>query len=189
MRWLQFLAAAIVLNPVWSLAQEAPTYSEAGAWTIAIDTTLGDGCFLYGEFEAGSVFRIGVDRNNAGIYALWGDEKWQSIEYGKEYPIQVYFGDETPWKGDAEGFSFDPPENQPWLKLTIGEDGLSLFMLEFMQEHNVRVHYDDREILNLSLKDSFQAGMQLMKCQESADKWSEDPFRDMPAAGSEDPFR
>lgn len=189
MRWLLLLTAAIVQNPVWSYAQEIPKYSEAGAWTIAIDTTLGSGCFLYAEFEAGSLFRIGVDRTNTSLYALWGDEKWQSIEYGKQYPVEVYFGDETAWTGNAEGFSFDPPENQPFLRLTIGEEAIELFMMEFMQEHNVRLHYENRQILNLSLKDSFQAGMQLLECQESADKWSEDPFQDMPAVHGEDPFR
>ena len=171
-----------------AFAQDIVEYSTAGDWKINIDQTVGDGCFVLAEYERGSLFRLGMDRNQDIIYVIWGDPDWRSIEFGKNYDLEVQFGDESAWSGTAQGFSFDPPENQPFLQLEADSDAGADFVLEFMQEQFVKVNYQGKEILHLSLEGSFQAGLQLLECQQSVDKWERDPFQEAPAT-NEDPFR
>lgn len=171
-------------------AEDTLRYAIREPWTIAVDPSLGNGCFAVAEFEKGEAFRLGFDMtNDPAIYVLFGNAKWRSIEYGKKYPIEMRFGDEPVWDGNAEGFSFDPPENQPWLKLEIVKDQGHEFTLEFMKELFVSVHYNKKEILRLSLKNSYQAGLQLIECQKSAIQGEEDPFETTSSPDNQDPFR
>ena len=176
-------------------AQAADTfkYSTAGAWTIAVDPTIGDGrCFAVINFEGGASFRLGFDVRNSSDLALsvlLGNIKWKSIEYGKNYSIKMRFGGQLAWEGKAVGFSFDPPNNQTWLRLTITHQKISSnFMKEFMRENFLSLDYKEKEILRLSLKDSFQAGLQLLECQKEVRREKQDPFRDT-SSPNDDPFR
>ena len=171
-------------------AVDSLEYSTVGPWTIAVDPSMGNGCFVLAEFEGGSVFRLGFDMTSdqGGFYLIFGDAKWRSIEYGKKYQIQIRFGDESAWEGKATGFSFDPPENQPWLTFNFSAQKGLEFAEEFMREVFVTVHYNNREILRLNLKSSYQAGLQLIKCQDSANQGKEDPFKNT-SFSNDDPFK
>ena len=183
------LVSAFMAISGWAYAEDTVTYTEVGAWTIAVDTTLGDGCFAYADFEGGSALRIGLNNTEDSFYVMMRNEDWKSIEYGKKYEIEIRFGNLDPWTGRAEGFSFDPPNNEPVLQMIISNDGLEEFLTEFMQESSVQTYYENQEILNLSLRDSFQAALQLAECQESVDMWTKDPFGDTPTRDQADPFR
>ena len=172
-------------------AEDALKYSTVEPWTIAVDPSMGNGCFVVAEFQGGGVFRLGFDMtgDSVNVYVLFGNAKWRSIEFGKKYPVAMRFGNEPAWDGIATGFSFEPPENQPWLSLEIAEDQGHEFALEFMKELFVSVHYNTKEILRLSLKNSYQAGLQLVKCQESAIQGEEDPFEATSSNDNPDPFQ
>ena len=189
MRRTIVIAWAVVLFCGHAVAEDTIEYSTAGEWDIIVDRTVGDGCFVTAGYETGSVFRLGLNRDNDTVYVIWSNPDWKSIEYGKSYDLAIEFGNESPWSGTATGFSFDPPNNQPFLhlELDVGSEATANFVLEFMQEQFVKVDYEGKEILHLSLKDSFQAGLQLFECQKSADMWSRDPFQDTPAT-NDDPF-
>ena len=165
-------------------------YSTVGPWTISVDPTMGNGCFVLAEFEDGAVFRLGFDMRDdpRSFYVIFGNATWRSIEYGKTYQIQMRFGDESAWEGKATGFSFDPPENQHWLSLDFSaKNGIEL-VAEFMSELLVAIHYNKKEIMRLNLKRSYQAGLQLLKCQDSANQEKEDPFKDA-SSSNDDPFK
>ena len=122
MRYMVVLAAILATSGLGLRSAQADTlkYSTVGAWSIAVDPSLGNGCFVSAGFKGGTSFRLGFDMREstgAGFYTLLGNVKWRSIEYGKNYPIKMRFGNEPAWEGNATGFSFDPPNNQTWLKL------------------------------------------------------------------------
>ena len=174
-------------------AQSADTfeYSTAGVWTVAVDPTMGNGCFVLTNFEGGASFRLGFDVRNSSdidLYVILGSIKWQSIEYGKNYSIKMRFGDQIAWEGNAVGFSFDPPNNQTWIRLLITHQTAADFVEEFMREKILSLDYKKKEILRLNLKDSFQAGLQLLECQKEASREKQDPFRDT-SSSNDDPFR
>lgn len=162
-------------------------WGKAGDWTIRVDTTLGNGCFALAQYTGGSAFRIGFDLKDHNVLVLFGKSSWKSIQYGKEYPVQLTFGNESPWAGNATGFSFDPPKDEPFLLLSIDAKQADELLDEFMRQLYVAARYNDKEIMRLSLKGSYKAGMQLLKCQEAIQKSSADPFRTTPSTG--DPFR
>ena len=92
---IMFLAALI------NQAQAADNleYSTVGPWTISVDPSMGNGCFVIAEFADGAIFRLGFDMRDdpRGFYVIFGNAKWRSIEYGKAYQIQMRFGDESAW--------------------------------------------------------------------------------------------
>ena len=179
---------------VWgSHARAADTveFSREEGWIIAVDTTMGHGCFVVTHYDEGSTLRLGFDRRESAesdFYILFGNVKWQAIEYGKKYEIKIRFGKKTRWEGVATGFSFNAPADQTWLKMKIsGEAGVK-FVREYMSEQDVAFRYNGKEILRLGLKGSYRAGLQLIECQQTMIESGQDPFKDASSSG-DDPFR
>ena len=183
----------LILGAAVNQAQGADSirYSTVGAWTIAVDTTLGSGCFAVTSYKGGAVFRLGFDLSDSSApssYFILGDAKWRSIEYGKHYVLRVRFGNRPGWRGTATGFSFKPPTNQPWLKMEVKAKSSADFLIEYMRQKYVAVEYNNKEILRLSLKDSYQAGLKLLECQKATRRERRDPFRST-SIPSNDPFK
>ena len=194
MRYMVMLAALLATSCLGLQSVQANTikYSTVGAWTIAVDPTMGNGCFLITNFVGGASIRIGFDMRNStaiDVYTILGSVKWRSIEYGKNYPIRIRFGNQPAWAGNATGFSFNPPQNQTWLRMAIIRKTGFDFVSDFMKERFVAVDYNRREILRLNLKDSYAAGLKLIECQKAASKVKQDPFRETTSPTVEDPFR
>ena len=187
-------AAAILslfINPCFAADDDMPEFASVGTWSIRVDTSLDYGCFLVSTFEGGTALRFGFDMTELTLYVAIGDPKWKSIEYGKNYAMEVQFGDESPWSGDAVGFSFSPPENQPWLWITVSDDEelFGEFFGEFMAERSVDFLFKGESIANLSLKDSYKAGLKLFECQQAMASMSDDPFKATRHRPSDDPFQ
>lgn len=180
--------ATAALLAVSSVMAEEPTYARVSGWTIGIDTSLSNGCFMYTGYEGGALLRIGFRPDESDIYLLLGDADWESIEYGKTYSIQLTFGDESPWTGDAEGFSFDPPDDQGWLHIVIPGDKAADFVSELMREHTFTVHYNDQQIAHLGLRGSYRAATKMMECQTEMTAQASDPFAEPKTASDKDPF-
>jgi hypothetical protein len=173
---IQVLAIAAFTSPLLFAGEDMPEYGAVKGWSIRVDTTLGNGCFAYAQYEGDTVLRLGVDNRDNTIYVLFGDSDWESIEYRKEYLVEIQFGDEGKWKGDATGMSFDPPEDQPYLWIHVVSDNAANFIAEFMKEQNVALFYNDNSIANLRLKGSYAAGLKLIECQEVMKSNKKDPF-------------
>jgi hypothetical protein len=157
-------------------AEDEPLWKTVGGWEIRVDTTLGNGCFTYQIYEGNTVLRIGVNKLVGGMYAMIGDADWKSLEFGKTYPIKLYFGNQTPWSGNAEALSFN---GIPVLMLNIiSNDHAALFLTEFMRELSVKVVFKNKSIAHLNLKGTYKAGTELLKCQKAFNKREEkeDPF-------------
>ncbi len=177
-RLAPLLAALLLTSPVAHTdSREAPEYATVGGWTIRVDTSLNDSCFALVTYEQGTVFRLGLDLTGEQIYIIVGDPNWDSIEYGKDYDIQLAFGERDEWDANATGFSFDPPEDQPYWAATVRvENGIDDFYEEFMREHYVTFYYEDEVIASLQLTDSYKVGLKLLECQEHITSQKRDPF-------------
>lgn len=193
---------AVILTAPSVRAEQSPLFRVVGDWAIAVDQHLDNGCFAVATYEGGTGVRIGFDMIDQFLYFMIGDDDWKSIEVGKKYAVEIYFGDETPWSADAVGYSFDGKDTDVFLWSRIGgiaSDQAALFMKEFMEENGVDLWYNGQSIANLTLKGSFKAGQALLECQQlflpsgpSGDPFSrpapnDDPFRQRTRPGS-DPF-
>jgi hypothetical protein len=157
---------------------DAAIYERVDGWIVMHDLSI-DGCFAITEYDDGTVLRIGIwsEDGQPAPYVLLGNGEWSSIEYQKRYPVEVFFGEETPWEGYGFGFSFDPPENQPYLTISFTSESAVLLFDEFMREQYVRVQYDGRTIMKGSLRNSYQAGTKILECQAGQTRSSSDPFK------------
>lgn len=177
-------------------AETMPKWKTVAGWDIHVDTTLNYGCFLFSEFESGTVLRIGFDRKSGNAYLLVGNRKWASLEEGKEYEIKIQFDSEKPWAGPAKAIRMGE-EGTRFLTLDFSSAD---FLKEFQSKHVIRLMYKGRSLARLSLKGSSLATTELIRCQtnieevrRAASGESADPFdsrsRRVRTPRTDDPFR
>lgn len=153
--------------------EETSLWREVGSWTVYVDHTLGDGCFLAAVFDNDSVFRVGVNRASSNpYYALLGNPAWVSLRAKAKYPVQFRFDGNSAWDVPAVGVDMG---GSIFLRANFDE---SAFWTEFVNSAVLRVTRDGEPVTTLSLAGSKEAFAELVKCQrtEDAQKKAKDPF-------------
>jgi hypothetical protein len=189
MRALRTVAAAAFLacTSIPATAQDVVKWADVGGWPVIVDRTVGDGCFTYMEYNNGTVLRIGFNRSASQAYILVANQSWSSLETGKEYDLQLIFGRAEPWNGPATAVDFNGV-TALWMNFTSVD-----VILEFMQKQGVEIWYSSRMVDHLSLKGSFAAFSEVLRCQEAMNAIpsptdpSKDPFSEQTKQVS-DPF-
>ncbi|MEM9343353.1 MAG: hypothetical protein AAGA87_09920 [Pseudomonadota bacterium] len=186
-------AFACTLSCGAAVSQETVTWKDdVKGWYIGVDRTVGNGCFLSSIFEGGSLFRMGYFPSDEVFRVMVGDDDWKSLEEGKLYPIEVKFGNLSPWTGNASVFIWSDGDKSLVLSLPFENDVAENFIGEFKRMTTVAVNYEGQEILKLSLKGSFAAADEMLRCQlavseETQPSTSSDPFSSNGSDNS-DPF-
>jgi hypothetical protein len=90
-------------------AQDTARWGQAGQWAIMVDRSLNNGCFAIVNYEGGTVLRVGYSPADGSAYFVIADDKWASLEVGKDYELEMQFDSRDPWYGSAtvitaEGF-------------------------------------------------------------------------------------
>lgn len=164
-------------------AQKGSTkWADVGNWEVRVDTTLEYGCFVYSVFEGNTVFRVGINRVKNNLYFMLADDDWRSLESGKVYDLSIEFDNEGAWQVPARGTRL----NEQAVAL-VGQTSESLFIVEFMERHVMKVRYEGDEIVRLSLDGSYRAVQEMFNCQKQIDAYQDDegdPFD----GGPDDPF-
>lgn len=151
---------------------DSEIYRTVGAWTVGIDSTLGNGCFLLSSYEGGIYFRVGIDaRDGISGYLLVFGENWKSIVIGKKYKTSVKFGKNDPWEADALGVELSGLKG---LMLSFQDKAL---LDEFGKARSARIFYQDEEVSSLALSDTKVALEAMWRCQR-AQPTKSDPFAD-----------
>jgi hypothetical protein len=149
-------------------------WDTVGSWTVYVDPTLDDGCFLAAAFDNNSVFRVGVNRDaGSPYYALLGNPAWTSLRPDGKYPVQFQFDNNAPW--DVPTVGVDMGEHSIFLRANFSD---SSFWTEFSNSNVLRVTRDGQFVTGISLAGSKAAFDELVRCQraEDAKKTSRDPF-------------
>jgi hypothetical protein len=150
-------------------------------WDIAIDQTLGCGCYILASFDGDTIVRIGFDPSNSDYYLMLADADWKSIEADKEYDLTLTMGHRQPWDATATGMMMG---DQPTLMVRSTDTD---FLDEFSSQQSIKVEYSGDQIANLNLTGSAAAIREMITCQDTvnqASKGSGDPFKKTAA----DPF-
>lgn len=183
------LLFSIYLQP--SFSQAVTWNDDVRGWFIGVDRSVGDGCFMYSSFDGGGVLRAGFNVDDDSMYIIVGSRDWMSLEEGKLYPIEIQFGNRSPWTGDASVFVWNDGDKALKLVVPFTDNVADNFVRELQQTQNVLVRYQGRQILNLSLRGSFAAMVEVIHCQENmvrSNAPTTDPFN-ANGAGGVDPFR
>ncbi|ACI53478.1 conserved hypothetical protein [Rhizobium leguminosarum bv. trifolii WSM2304] len=193
MRLLYFVLACIAAIPRIALAgDQAIQWKEVGGWSVALDPTLGNGCFVLTSFDDGTIFRLGFNytKKESPFYILLGNSNWKSLESGKQYPVELSL-DRSKWTAQATGLDIDGLKS---LWIDFKDAGL---VEEFARKLSFRASFNGKEIVALSLKNSVKATDELLACQKAvnaavaqkpAPPQSKDPFEANPGTQASDPF-
>lgn len=184
---------SFILISLFSFSLQASTidWKTVNGWNVRVDSSLGYGCFLLTDYKGGTVIRIGFNpENRFNGYLLVGNDKWKSLEEGKEYKISIQFDGLNPWEADAIGFKFGSKKKFIYLLINFESPD---FLKEFGRKHKMKIDYNSRRIATLSLKGSSAALGELLVCQNAmmnAKKKSNslDPFNES-SGRSDDPFK
>jgi hypothetical protein len=162
------------------------TPSEVRGWTIAVDKTLANGCFIVSYFDGGTALRVGFDRRHGNAYVMLLNDNWRSIREGNEYQISVQFDSQAPWNASATGVRMG---GSPGFIATTDKTD---FMVEFMRQRGMSVTYSGREITRLSLRGTAAATQEMLRCQDAMNGGrstvGSDPFESGSSGSGSDPF-
>jgi hypothetical protein len=153
------LTCAFALIGSAAMAQDLVPYSEAGGWSVVVDTTLGNGCLLTSEFEDGSTVRIGFDRNAGNGYVAAFNADWGDIEDGTAYPLTFLLDEES---YDAEGHGMhlsDVPG------VVIAFDNVD-FLTDLAARNVMILQHDGTDVMSIDLAGSDEAIAETIACQE-----------------------
>jgi hypothetical protein len=156
-----FIVIAIILcATVAAASEDTALWGSAGGWNIRVDRTVGNGCYAVAAFEGDTIVRIGFAPSGGTAYLMLGDKDWTSLEVGKEYDILITFDSESPWTAPATADRLSDGTSTLTSTFSEGE-----FFYEFARKHGMRVTFNNKEVLFVSLKGSVLATAELLRCQ------------------------
>ena len=132
-----------------------------GVWDVRVDKSMNYGCFIFAFYPATKTqIRFGY-YGTKQPYILVGNEKWKSLDRGKAYPISIKFDKHPAWTGDSTAGKMG---SYKILFLKVPE---TKFFLQFGKSHTISISYKETIIAHLSLKGSYGAVVELLKCQRA----------------------
>lgn len=156
-----------------SSGSDTEIFTEVAHWTVAVDRTLNEGCFLSSRFTNNTAFRIGIDSTRERqYYILLGNPAWASLKKGASYNLTFKFDDKSPWEAESQ----------------VVEVGGGLFLMvyftdsafwdEFVRFNGLRVYKDGVYVTGITLAKTRAAFEELVSCQKVrlAARKARDPF-------------
>lgn len=175
------LSVALFLTSMtYAIANDASIpWKNVGGWIVAIDSSLGNSCFIANIYENGIVLRLGFDSTNSlgPAYIAIGSGDWKSIEVGKDYDIAIQLDQNSPWTATARGIDMNN------LKMLLVSFSDTNFVNEFVRKLGLKFSFNGNVIANLSLRGSAAAAIELIQCQKAVGN-----SFSAPPATTKDPF-
>jgi hypothetical protein len=164
-------------------AQDTITWKDdIHGWSVAIDRTIDDSCFIISGFEDDLFLRFQFNSTKKNVQFIVASVQWDSLKNGEDYDLEVAFGDLEAWSGTAKGHRWNDILPSLVLSVPIEDQQASHFMKEFTEKESVRISHGGSEIANLALAGTDEAVASMLDCQVSmaeANKSKEsgsDPF-------------
>lgn len=187
---LPTLTAGFLAVSMNSAVAEAIDWKTVGGWDISFYPS-SEGCQAFALFEEDTAFFIGFDNSNdqLALDITLLDERWSSIQDGKEYSVSLHFGNESPWTLEMDGVQID---DFPGLNIMIdaGSDEADLFVDEFQRETRMEWYFGNNLLGRYTLRGSRRAFDEVIACQRSyfeALETQSDPFA-ASSSKKKDPF-
>jgi hypothetical protein len=155
------VAAALIACSVCStavFAQDLVPWGASDYWEVMIDPTLGNGCLIQGEFEDGSLVRIGFDRTTGFGYVTVFNTAWGDIEDGGRYPIDFTLDGEQ-FSGEARGMYLNDVPGAD-----IEFDNVDFFM-SIAARQTMTMYHDGYEVLSVDLTGTMAGLDAVLECQ------------------------
>ncbi len=148
-------------------------WQEVGFWSVMVDRTIGDSCFITSRFYDGTSFRIGFDRSgDFRSYVVLVNEAWSSLKLGETHQITFEFDDMGPWTANASVINLS---GGPALHVEFSDNK---FWGEFASASALTIKRGELRVAQLSLDRSEDALDAAIACQKRYNQiWDgRDPF-------------
>ena len=179
------LCAACVAGT--AIADDTVTWKDdVQGWSVAIDRTIDDSCFIISGFEDDLFLRFQFNATQQNIQFIVASVQWDSVQSGEDYDLEVTFGDMDAWNGTATGHRWNDILPSLVLSVPIADQQASHFMQEFTGTESVRIRHDGSEIAHLALTGAAEAITSMLECQANmsaaadARQTGDDPFAPKP---------
>ena len=153
------LALAFTLSAGAAFGDGLEHWGASDYWEVLIDPSLGNGCLIQGEFQDGSLVRIGLDRNTGSGYVTVFNTAWGDIEDGATYPISFTLDGES-FDGEAKGLYLN---DVPGADITF--DNVDFFM-SIAQRQTMTMFHDGNEVLSIDLTGTMAGLDAVVQCQD-----------------------
>ena len=170
-----------------AVAQDTVTWKDdIQGWSVAIDRTIADSCFIISGFEDDLFLRFQFNATQKNVQFIVANVNWDSLQTGEDYDLEVAFGGMDAWTGMAKGHRWSDILPSLVLSVPMEDQQASHFMQEFTGTGSVRISHAGAEIANLALHGASEAVASMLECQaamaDSHRKKSEnnDPFAPKP---------
>lgn len=180
---------ALGLIAATSASAEVTKWKTVGGWDVSFYSEQA-GCLAMAQFTEGTTFFIGFDTSGEAILMdiTLIDDRWASLEEGKEYEITVQFGNESPWTLDMDARRYG---ESPGLAILIDASGeqATRFVDEFQRKSEMTWTYRGNQLGRFTLRGSRRAFDEAVACQKSYNNAVQsvaDPFA--ASTSSDDPF-
>jgi hypothetical protein len=161
-------AGAVALSAIASpvLASETDDWSTIGGWTIHVDHSTGNGCFMVGTYNtAQTVIRIGFNNTNNSSNFVIINPAWTSLEVGKVYPLQATFnGDATVSNWNARAIKMGTATA---LAVDFSTPSPDQALMIWGQRLGFRLQYQGQLIANLRLNGTAAAAAETIACNHA----------------------
>ena len=123
---------ALSLTTTAAAAQDTVTWKEnIEGWSVAIDRTINDSCFIISGFEDDLFLRFQFNATQKNVQFIIASVRWDSLKTGQDYDMEVSFGDLDAWSGTAKGHRWNDILPSLVLSVPIADHQASNFMEEF----------------------------------------------------------
>jgi hypothetical protein len=172
------IITTMLLASTATYAGNSETYlwKDMGTWSVRVDKTFGNACYMVMTGVYGTQVRLGYDgpASSGKGYIILGNPSWRSIETDKKYKVTIQFDSEPIWTGTATGrWAGD----LPILYMPYSNRQISM---EFAERHYIKMWFGQTQVTNLSLQGSGPVMQELTNCQEAVDSnrpSRSDPFK------------
>lgn len=153
------LALAVTLSAGAAYGEGLEHWGASDYWEVLIDPSLGNGCLIQGEFQDGSLVRIGLDRTTGSGYVTVFNTAWGDIEDGATYPISFTLDGES-FDGEAKGLYLNDVPGAD-----ISFDNVDFFM-SIAQRQTMTMFHDGAEVLSIDLTGTMAGLEAVLQCQD-----------------------
>ncbi|MEM6385838.1 MAG: hypothetical protein AAF718_06340 [Pseudomonadota bacterium] len=180
-------AAIALLLASSANGEETVTWKDdVQGWSVAIDRTIDNSCFIISGFEDDLFLRFQFNAAQQNVQFIVASVRWDSLQTGEDYDLEVAFGDLEAWSGTAKGHRWNEILPSLVLSVPITDQQASNFMDDFTATDSVRITHDGSEIAHLALSGASAAISSMLDCQATmaqANKTRQetnDPFAEKP---------
>jgi len=162
-----------VTAPPKASSSTSVLWRKLNAWSVYVDPSLRNGCFLLAAYPDTTTLRIGVDASSEDKYYLvFGNTAWASLRPGQKYDVQFKFDQNSPWNVPAKAIKMGTST------MLTADFADAQFWSEFVSSGTLYITRNGEAVEQLNIPGAKAAFEEMVACQkyENESTRPRDPF-------------